>query len=458
MSQVLVHPADLEAALVEPQTYLTRRRQTFIDVTAVMGLMICLLYIIPAPLFIPQLAAVGRPGLVVALLLFLWWVLTRLHPRLVMTGPQPMRWAVLAYVVSLFLSYAAGLARGLTGLEANGENLALIGTAEVIGVILMFADGLRNWDRLRAVLKVLVWCAGFMAIVGLLQFFLKKDVTHYLVLPGLKIKDDLAGFMERGAGFDRVASTATHYIEFSACMATVLPFAIHLARFAPTRQQRQMFFIVAVLVIAAIPVTLSRTGLVGLAICLLVMIPVWKWRTRFNALIIGGLLVAAMTVVKPGLLGTLRVMFASVGNDPSIQGRTDDYPVVMYYFHQHPLLGRGPGTFIPAVYGGRVLDNQWLGTLVETGALGIATLAGLAITAIILAAIALRRATRPEDRHLCAALISSQLIFLTVSGTFDTLGFSTYAMTVFLLAGMCGAVWRFTNPARQVRTSAVRRI
>jgi O-antigen ligase len=129
--------------------------------------------------------------------------------------------------------------------------------------------------------------------------------------------------------------------------------------------------------------------------------------------------------------------------------------VVLHYFSEHPWFGRGPGTFIPAVYGGRVLDNQWLGQLVETGALGVIALAALPIAGIVLAAIALRRSTRVEDRHLCAVLISTELIFLVVSGTFDSLGFSTYAITVALLTGMCGAVWRFTHPARQVRTSAV---
>jgi O-antigen ligase len=452
------HPGDLEAALVEPRTYVTRRQRTRIGVTALMSSMICLLYLIPAPLYIPQLAAVGRPALVLALLLFCWWVLSRLHPGLVMTGPQPMRWVVLIYVVSTLLSYAAGLIRGLTVLEANGQNLALIGTAEFLGVILMFADGLQNWGRLYGVLRVLVWCSGFMALVGLLQFALKKDVTRYLVLPGLKVRDQLAGFGARGFGFERVASTTAHYIEFSACMAVLFPYAVHLALFSPTRRRRFWFGVVAALDLFAIPATLSRTGLVALAVGILVIFPVWRWRTRFNAVILAMGAVAALAVAKPGLIGTLGSLFSGASGDPSIQHRTNDYPIVFYYFNQRPWLGRGPGTFIPAVYGGRVLDNQWLGQLLGTGLLGVAALAALHVAGIVLAAVAWRRSSRLEDRHLCACLVSTMLIGLVVAGTFDSMGFTTYSTTLALLMGMCGAVWRFTHPARQVRTASVRRV
>ena len=36
-------------------------------------------------------------------------------------------------------------------------------------------------------------------------------------------------------------------------------------------------------------------------------------------------LMAVLMVVRPGLLGTLRSLFTNLGNDPSIEGRTEDY-------------------------------------------------------------------------------------------------------------------------------------
>ena len=84
---------------------------------------------------------------------------------------------------------------------------------------------------------------------------------------------------------------------------------------------------------------------------------------------------------------------------------------------------------------------------------GVAALAGLHITGIVLAGLALKRSEAKEDRHLCAALISTQLIALAVAGTFDSLSFMTFATVLALTLGLCGTVWRLTHPARKVRTS-----
>jgi polysaccharide biosynthesis protein PslJ len=43
-----------------------------------------------------------------------------------------------------------------------------------------------------------------------------------------------------------------------------------------------------------------------------------------------------------------------------------------------------------------------------------------------------------------------------VAATFDSLSFTTFATTIALMIGLCGTVWRFTHPARTVRTSHAR--
>ena len=457
MTSLTSHPVDFEPSLVADGTYASRRRYGRIDGAALLSIQVFLLVVLPPRIVVPTLTNVGRPAMVLGMVLFCWWFVVRLSPRLTMTGPQPLRWAILVLFVSTLMSYAAGYLRGLPSLEANGSDLTALWTLEFAGVILMAADGIPNWDRLFGVLRVLVWGGGFMAVVGYLQFAFDVDVTRYIVLPGLQLKGELAGFQNRGGdGLFRVASTATHYIEFSTVMAMTLPLAIHFARFAPTRRQRQLFAVVAVLVAGAIPITLSRTGVVALAAMLLVMVPAWNWRMRYNFMILGAGLLAAITVVKPGLIGALTGLFLDVGVDPSISGRTEDYAVVGHYFSQRPWLGRGPGTFIPSLY--QVLDNQWLVTAVTAGIVGVAALVALHATCITLAAVAMRRSVSAADRHLCAVLISIQVIAIVVGGTFDSLGFSTFAFTLALLMGACGTVWRFTHPMATVRTSTPRRV
>jgi O-antigen ligase len=458
MTTSTVHPVDLEPSLIGPGTYSSRRINIRLDVATVIALLVCLLYMLPAALIVPGLTFAGRPALLLALGLFAWWLLARLSPSLFVSGPQPLRWACLFYLVSMLLSYTAGLLRGLPTLEANRQNFTLLVTFEFIGLVLMSADGIANWERLRKILRVFVWAAAFMAMVGLIQSLFEYDIAQRLIVPGLELAGDMADFQKRGDdGLFRVAGTATHYIEFSTVLAMAVPFGLHFARFAPHRRSRRTFAVLTLLIATAVPVAISRTGVVALGAALAVMfVAAWNWRLRYNMLLIGAAVAGAMTVLRPGLLGTLRAMFAAGEQDPSITGRTEDYDMVGHWFSQRPWFGRGPGTLIPDFY--IILDNQWLMTLVTCGIVGVAALAVLHFTCIGLASVALRRSTTAEDRHLCAALISSQVVAILVGATFDSFSFTTFAFTLALMSGLAGAVWRFTHPSRLIRTSTVNRL
>src|SRR5262249_40038919 len=160
---------------------------------------------------------------------------------------------------------------------------------------------------------------------------------------------------------------------------------------------------------------------------------------RYNVFVIASGLGLTLMVVKPGLLGTLRaLLFADSANDPSIAGRTQDYEVVGHFFARHPWLGRGPGRLIPVVYNCLVLGHTWLYQLVTWGLVGVVALATLHITAITLAVLGFRRSPNEEEKHLCVALIAVQVLAIVVGGTFDSLGFSTFAITLALLMGCCG--------------------
>src|SRR5690606_16585000 len=130
------------------------------------------------------------------------------------------------FVLAALASYAAGHSRGLPSLEASGADAALLATTAMVGVMLMGADGIANRERLDAVTRLIVWCGAVMAAIGYTQSFLGIDPTNYLVLPGMTLHGELTGFRPRGEGFFQVASTTAHYIEFSAVMAIILPFAI----------------------------------------------------------------------------------------------------------------------------------------------------------------------------------------------------------------------------------------
>ncbi|MDG4764267.1 O-antigen ligase family protein [Solwaraspora sp. WMMD406] len=453
MTQSGLHPADLEPSWIGERTYVTRRRLTRIDAPVLLSLMICLLTLMPAHLILPGMTDLGRPALVVALLMWFWWMTARLNSRLVLTGPQPLRWAVLAFLLSMLLSYAIGFLRGLTMMEANSADRWMLTAAAISGVILLTADGMPNWQRLEGVLRVFVYCCAFVAVIGLIQAFLYLDLTQYMRIPGLEMKGWVVGLEIRGGGV-RVPSTTFHYIEFSLLMAMALPFGIHFARFAQTPRQRQLFGFLALLIAAAIPATMSRTGFVALGIVLLVLMPIWGWRMRYNMLALGAVMLAGMVVVKPALVSTISTMFLGASSDPSITSRTERYDMVGYYFNQRPWFGRGTGTWVSPQY--QYLDNQWLAFALTNGIIGVIVLAGLHLSAIALVIVARRRSSSERERHLCTILIAVQLVAIAAGFTFDSLSFSTYATAMSLMVGLCGAVWRLSHPALMIRTSTPR--
>jgi O-antigen ligase len=447
------HPTDFDPGRIEERTYATRGRRYLLDTTALVNFMIVVLFLIPAELVMPQLTAVGRPALVLGLVLCGLWVMSRLHPELVMHGRQPIRWALTVWLLSLLASYAAAQFRGLTVLEANGADRSMIYALVFIGVALACADGIPTRRRFDDIVRILVWSATAMALIGIAQSTLQFQIADYMHIPGLVLHTDPVGFEDR-RGFTRIASTTAHYIEFSAVMALALPFALHLARFGVTSLVRQLATISSLIIAISIPLTVSRTGILGLLVVAVVMLPAWRWRTRLNLMVMMFGLLAFVMLIRPRLLGSLKGMFTNWSRDESIQGRTDDYAQVYSFFMERPWLGRGTGTLIPELY--LILDNQWLAALVQNGVFGVVALAGLSLTAIWLALRVRRNATSEQDRHLASCLIAVQVLVIVCSATFDTFAFTTFTTSFAVCVGLSGALWRLTHPARALRTNRPR--
>jgi O-antigen ligase len=445
--------ADLEPSRVTRRTYATRRRPARIDAVMVLSLMVVLLTLVPGRLIVPGMTDIGRPALIIGLLLFAWWFLVRVSRHLVLTGQQPMRWALFAFMAAAIISFAVAFSRPLTAIESNGADRTMLYFLMISGIALMAADGVANWLRLYTLIKVIVWTSTVMAFIGILEAVLKLDLTQYLNIPGLVAKSEALEFETRGSAF-RVASTTVHYIELSATLALAQPFAIHFALFAQTKWGKRLGFLASVVLAAGNAVTQSRTGIVALILMFVVIFPIWTWRSRYNILVVTVGLLMAFIVLVPGASRTWLRLFENTDENSSIQARTSRYSLAWHYFTETPWLGRGTGTWIAPQY--QIMDNQWIETAESGGVLGVLTLAGLFITGIVLATKALRRATTPSDKHLCACLIATQVMAFVVCGTFDALAFSTFTAMMALCTGLCGTVWRLTHPARTVRTSTTR--
>ncbi|ACV80756.1 O-antigen ligase family protein [Nakamurella multipartita] len=406
---------------------------------------LALQFLIPARLVVSGMGAAGRPSVAVGILLVFLWALAALRPKGLPAGRQPIRWLVGIYVAVQLATYAVGFDRGPTQIEANSADRWLIFTFAMAGVALAVCDGLVTRRQLDLLLRAMVGFAAVMAIVGILQYARIVNLVLYIRIPGLTANSQLLIQGARGDGdFARVAGTATHYIEFGVVLAIMLPLALHYALFSKrARWARVLSWVQVGLIVSAIPMSISRSAMLTTAVVLLLMLFVWKWRLRYNVIVIGSIALVTFHLVNRGLLGTIWALFTNVNNDPSIQHRLSDTATVVQLFESRPVLGRGAGMIIPEQY--LLLDNQFYVTLLASGVVGVATLAALYLVPYFLARSIRLRTPCEADRHLAQALAVTFPAAMLAAGTFDAFSFATYVGVFFVLIGSVGALWRFTR-------------
>lgn len=402
-------------------------------------LFIAIAIAIPGYLLFEPLGALGYPATIVAASTPLLYVLARLLPGYLADGFQPMRLALLALAVAGLVSYAAGLVRALSPVETTSSIRALITYLSFIGLGLLVVDGVRDRRHLDRLLGFIVLGATVLAVLGIVQFFTGVNPDQYIHVPGLVLQDqDIT--VDRSM-FTRVQGTALHPIEFGVVLALALPVAVHYAMHGIAgRPPSRWRWLPVLLLLVATPMSVSRSSILGITVGMAFLALTWSWRTRLKALWLGLLLAVAMRAAFPGLLGTVRGMFTSVDEDPSIEGRTKDYPIIAEMFEQDPWLGRGIGTFIPIEH--FFVDNQYLMTVVTGGLVGLVSLLAVFVVAISLGRGVFHHAEDPAARSLGMALAAASVVSLATWATYDGLAFRVNAGNAFIIFGALGALWR----------------
>jgi O-antigen ligase len=280
------------------------------------------------------------------------------------------------------------------------------------------------------------------------QFFTGLDLTKYIVIPGLYTAPGYAN-VQAFQGLLRPSATAIDPLELAAVLAMILPFAIHQARYAPSKARWWRWLQVGLISLGLL-MTVSRTAVIGIVIVLAVLMPTWSRRERGRAYLVIIASVAATRAFVPGLIGTLRNLILATGSDTDTASRTSGLSAAGGFIAQHPWFGRGFGTFLPQTY--RFLDDQYLGSLVETGIVGLLAILALFATGWSLARRARRASQIDEYRHLAQSLAASVAVAAVTFATFDALGFPMATGIAFLMLGCAGALWRLMS---RVKTQPV---
>lgn len=404
---------------------------------------VLLLFMIPTRYVIQPLGGAGSPAILVGYIAAAYWGVLRLTSTEESFGVhQPVRVGLAVLFFAVLASYVAGWSHSLSSVEALNSDRTLLVWIGYAGMALLTVDGPSSRSRLDNMLRRMVFGAAFMSFAAMANFLAGFDMSAMLAPPGLTYNVPAFTSDFARSDFTRAFGTADHPIEFGVVAAAILPLALHYA-FNDTDRGVIVRWLPVCFIGFAIPMAISRSAIIGAAIVAIYLLPSLPSHHRLT-MVVGGLVgVAAMTVVVPGLLGTIRSFFVNSGVDPSVSGRTDDYDVVFETFRQFPIFGRGFGTYTPTA-GFNFIDNQYLMTLVESGLVGLLAMLLFLAIGYSAARSTKRRAGDQTTRNLAQSLAAGIAVHITAFATYDALVFRTSAMSLFLLVGAAGALWRLT--------------
>jgi len=368
----------------------------------------------------------------IAAAVVLGWVARRRR----LTRVSPAEIACWILLVACVCAYAAGGMHTLGPIESAGQTREALVLFPLIVVALGVAS-LADVRRCDQLLVGLVIGATISATLAVAQSVAAFDVAHLLQLPGM-VARNIGGMGIRGS-FIRVKGASAHPIELGVICGSVIPIAIHFARFADTRRHRIYAGLASLVMLLAIPLSVSRSGVLVVVISMAVYAVVLSTRQRLEALILALVGLVLLRAAIPGLLGAVRSIFGGAANDPSITGRTQDYAALSTYISQSPIFGHGLGTFRPEEY--FFLDNQYLLGMVEGGVVFVIAMILFFVTVIASARGAVLRATTPPAASRAQAIAGGVASIAVAAAFFDLFSFAQITVVLFLFAGIAGALW-----------------
>jgi O-antigen ligase len=356
---------------------------------------------------------------------------------------NPIRVVLCLFWVVSLLSYIFMDRALLSALQINSANRWFMQLAAMTGVAFLAAECLHSLEDFHRVLRVLSWAAAFCGVVALLQWRFSYDLTPHLKLPGFSL-DGTGQFLILRSGENRVAGTGIDPIELGVTACMLLPLgiwaAINTIGVSPLRRWAPV-----VLTAVAIPASVSRSAVIGIALSIGLFVVLMPPRQRVTAFILIPIGLAGVFMVSHGELGTMLgwLGYGASGTDPSVTHRTNNYPYVAHLVSQAPLLGAGGDTYLPDVV--HILDDQWLDIAIDLGYVGVFAFAVMFIAPLVTVLKARAKSCDPSLRLLCAALAGGFLTAGVCSAFFDSFSFPLFYNVLALELGLAGGCWRLAT-------------
>lgn len=425
----------MAAAVRSHEWWRSERLRT--DRVPLLGVLFCLIVpLIPSAAVLPgPLRGQGSPArlLAVAMVVVVLWRFAARRRSEPLRSPNPGAILMVCFLVLQLLTYFMGaFSVGDAEVEANRDRMA-ISTVAYAFVALYIITTVKYPRQQRYLIGALLTGLTWAMCVGVLQGFVGADLRNLFVPLGFVSSVPDTEIITRGAAV-RVVGTSLHAIEFVVLSAATIPLALHMSRFARTRARRRWAMFAVAMGCLALPLAVSRTGLVAVLAAFAVYCVGQSVRFLLNLVVIGGVAAATYRLLYPGPIASLIASVLGSSRDDSISARTDDYAWVADMFAEHPWIGMGLGGNPFPDY--QILDNQWLQAVVQGGVVGVVALALFVIAGFVGLASALRHSDGSGSRDQAYA-VGAAFAAVTVSmATFDLLVFQQVTAVMFVLYGL----------------------
>lgn len=408
---------------------------------------IAMLWLLPfdsisLPISLPLEAKLDRPFL---LLIVAIWVLalTRGSGRLSL-GPIHYAFAGFVLIAILSLVHGADITVRLGEFELGVRKLALLLSYFVLFIVV--ASGVRPGEV--RPFMVLVCCLAVAMALGTLWEY-RSGTNVFFEWTGKLVPVSLPGELGNvdSLGRKSVIGPTIHPLAPAMMMACALPFALISMYDSRELRRKVLWGAAAGIMMAAALATERKTSLIAPLAAILVLVAYRPRMLRQLAPAAVGLFVI-VHLTAPGALGGVSdaLLPQNFFSANSTMDRQSDYAAVRPDVIDHPLLGRGYETYDQKKY--RILDNQYLTTIIGTGALGL--LAYLSIfAAIFLIAHRVARNGGGENVAPALAIAAATVAMLVGSALFDLLAFPQIPYLLCFFAGFVAVLARGLVP-RQV--------
>lgn len=374
---------------------------------------------ISLPIPLPLEAKLDRPVLLVLIAI---WVLSLTgegrSPRLRISA---IHYAFAAFVLVAVISLVQGadVTVRLGEFELGVRKLALL--LSYVALFIIVASSMRPGE-VRPFMKLICGLAALTAIGVLWEYRTGFNIFYELTSKVLPVSWPAELGNVDSLGRKSVIGPTIHPLAPAMMMACAMPYALIQMYDKKELREKVLWGALACLLVAAALATGRKTSLIAPLAAVTVLV-------AFRPRILRQLLPAAVGlfliahIAAPGALGGVgeAILPQNLFNTNSAMNRQSDYAAIRPDVIDHPFLGRGYETYDQKKY--RILDNQYLTTMIGTGALGVLAYFSIFL-ATFLIAFRVARNRSGESASIAIAIAATTVALALGSALFDLLAFA----------------------------------